>query len=55
MNAKNRNKSWIHENEDANITCNFGDGDMSHSRDRLPHTHIISSIIVIMNCLIIFD
>ena len=37
-------------NADANITCDFGDGDISHSRSRLPHTHtdshIVSSIIV---------
>ena len=48
MNAKNTNKSQIHENADANITCDFGDGDISCSRGRLPHTHshIVSSIIV---------
>ena len=28
MNAKNMNKSPIHENADANITCDFGDGDI---------------------------
>ena len=39
MNAKNTKKSPIHENADANITCDFGDGDISHSRSRLPHTH----------------
>ena len=40
MNAKNTNKdSPIHENEDANITCDFGDGDISRFRSRLPHTH----------------
>ena len=46
MNAKNTTKSPIHENADANITCDFGDGDISHSRSRLPHGHIVSSIIV---------
>ena len=43
-------KSPIHENADANITCDFGDGDISRFRSRLPHTrthgHIVSSIIV---------
>ena len=28
MNAKNTKKSPIHENADANITCDFGDGDI---------------------------
>ena len=52
MNAKNTKKSPIHENADANITCDFGDGDISSCRSRLPHahththTHIVSSIIV---------
>ena len=54
MNAKNTKKSLIHENADANITCDFGDGDISHFRSQLPHTrthdhaasHIVSSIIV---------
>ena len=27
MNPKNSKKSPIHENSDANITCDFGDGD----------------------------
>ena len=49
MNAKTMKKSRIHENADANITCDFGDGDISRSRSRLPHTrtdgHIVSSII----------
>ena len=50
MNAKNtRKKSPIHENADAYITCGFGDGDISRSRSRFPHTqtasHIVSSII----------
>ena len=34
---KYEKKSPIHENSDASITCNFGDGDISHSRSRLPH------------------
>ena len=56
MNAKNTKKSLIHDNADANITCDFGDGDISRSRSRskffAKHTdyvsdgHIISSIIV---------
>ena len=33
MNAKNtKTKSPIHENADANLTCEFGDGDISRSR-----------------------
>ena len=49
---KIRKKSPIHENADANITCDFGDGDISRSRSRFTHTHgqadrrIASSIIV---------
>ena len=46
MNAKNTTKSPIHENADTNITCDFGVGDISRSRSRLPthtatrpHTH----------------
>ena len=50
VNAKNTKNSLIHENADANITCDFGDGDISRFRSRLPHTrpasHIVSSIIV---------
>ena len=54
MNAKNKNKSLIHENADANITYYFGDIDISHYRSQFPHTrahtathtHIVSSIIV---------
>ena len=30
MNPKNMKKSLIHENAVANITCDFGDGDISH-------------------------
>ena len=37
MNAKNTEKSPIHENADANITCDFGDGDIGRSRSRFPH------------------
>ena len=52
MYAKNtKKKSPIHENAGANITCDFGDGDISRSRSRLTHTrthgHNVSSIIVI--------
>ena len=36
MNAKNTKKSPIHEN--ANITCDFGDGDINSSRSQLLHT-----------------
>ena len=39
MNAKNRKKSPIRENADANITCHFGDGDISRYRSRFTHTH----------------
>ena len=54
MNAKNTKKSPIHENADANITCDFGDVDVGRSRSGLPHTrtdgqtdsHIVISIIV---------
>ena len=54
MNAKNTEKSLIHENADANITCDFGDGVISRSRSRFTHKHthgqadrlIASSIIV---------
>ena len=46
MNAKNTNKSPIHENAYATITCDFGDGDISCSRSRFTHTRIASSIIV---------
>ena len=46
MNAKNTKKYQIHENADANITCDFGDGDISRSRSRLPHGHTVSLIIV---------
>ena len=49
---KIRKKSPIHENADANITCDFGDGDISRSRSRFTHVHgqadsrIASSIMV---------
>ena len=45
MNAKNTKKSLIHENADANITCGFGDGDISRSRSRLTHGHTISQTV----------
>ena len=39
MNPKNsRKKSPIHENAGANITCDFGDGDISRSRSFLSNT-----------------
>ena len=53
---KIRKNSQIHDNADANITCDFGDGDISRSRSRLPHTrgqtdnHIVSSITVRLQC-----
>ena len=51
MNAKNtRKKSPIHENADANITCDFGDGDIKPLYESVAtytaHGHIVSSIIV---------
>ena len=39
MNPKNSKKSLIHENADANITCDFGDGDISRSRSFLSNTY----------------
>ena len=39
MNPKNSKKSPIHENADANITCDFGDGDISRSRSFLSNTY----------------
>ena len=39
MNAKNTKKSLLHEHADTNITCDFGDGDISRYRSRFPHTH----------------
>ena len=52
-------KTPIHKNADANITCDFGDGDIGRSRSRLPHTrpdgHIVSSIIVRLALFIIFS
>ena len=36
---KIRKKSPIHENADANITCDFGDGDISRSRSFLSNTY----------------
>ena len=40
MNAKNTKKSTIHENADANITCDFGDGAISRFRSRLLHKRL---------------
>ena len=39
MNPKNSKKSPIHENADANITCDFGDGDISRSRSFLSNRY----------------
>ena len=39
MNPQNSKKSPIHENADANITCDFGDGDISRSRSFLSNTY----------------
>ena len=36
MNSKNMKKSPIHENADANITCDFVDGDISRFSSWLP-------------------
>ena len=41
MNAKHTKKSLIHENAEANITSDFGDGDISPYRSRFPHSSII--------------
>ncbi len=38
MNPKNSKQSPIHENADVNITCDFGDGDISRSRSFLSTT-----------------
>ena len=38
MDPKNSNKSPIHENADANITCDFGDDDISRFRSFLSNT-----------------
>ena len=51
MNPKNTKKSTIHENVDANIACDFGDGDISRLRvaNQTPvhiHTSFVSSIIL---------
>ena len=47
INAKNTGgKSPIHENADVNITCDFGDGDISRCTSRLPASHIVRSITV---------
>ena len=50
MNPKNAKKSSIHYNEDANTTCDFGDGDISRSGvaylTHTIHTHIVISTIL---------
>ena len=38
LDPKNSKKSLIHENAGANITCDFGDGDISRSRSFLSNT-----------------
>ena len=43
---KYEKKSPIHENADANVTCDFGDGDIIRYRSRFTHTRIACSIIV---------
>ena len=44
MNHKNsRKKSPIRENADANITCDFGDGNISRSRSFLSNTCTIGA------------
>ena len=50
MNPKTTKKSPIHENADANITCDFGDSDISRSRicqsnTRLQTSFVTSSIV----------
>ena len=45
MNPKNSKKSPIHENSDANITSDFGDGDISRSRTFLSNTYVIHTYI----------
>ena len=45
INGKNTKKSPIHENADANITCDFGDGDISRlGVANQKHGHIHSSL-----------
>ena len=47
---KYEKKSLIHENADANITCDFGAGDIRHYMSRFSQgqmaSHIVSSVIV---------
>ena len=50
---KIRKKSPIHENADADITCDFGDGVISRFTNRLPHGNIVSSIIVRWSFLVV--
>ena len=45
MIPKNMKKSPIHENADANITCDFGDGDISRlGVANQTHVHIHCSL-----------
>ena len=45
MKAKNTKKSSIHENADANITCDFGDGDISRlGVANQTHVHVHRSL-----------
>ena len=50
MNHKDTKKSAIHENADASITCNFGDGDISRLGvaylTHVIHRYITTSIIL---------
>ena len=50
MNPKNKTKSPIHENADANITSDFGEGDITRigvgfHTDTRPATYIVTSVI----------
>ena len=48
MNPKNTKKSLIHENADANIICDFGDGDIRRLGVAYQtHVHIHNKIIII--------
>ena len=39
-----------HENADANITCDFGDGDISRFSCRFPYTCMFVSSIIVRFC-----
>ena len=47
MNAKNTKTLPIHENADANITCDFGVGDISRSVDQVRHNSSRYEMIVV--------